>query len=132
MKIVKGANIEYSTSATNEVAANVGIASSALGGMSVGPKGHRTRTTEDENEFKRASEFVFAFRVKRFRFKRKVEAKDYNKGAFLSINDGKDNDGTQLVLIDDQDDSDIQIANLVSDVTEVLRCCFITQCPNKI
>ena len=118
MKIVKGANIKYSTSATSGVAANVGIASSALGGMSVGPKGHWTRTTEDENEFKRGSEFVFAFRVKRLRFKKKVEAEDYNKGAFLSINDGKDNDGTQHVLIDDQDGSDIQTANLVSDVTE--------------
>lgn len=118
MKIVKGANIKYSTSATNEVAANVGIASSALGGMSVGPKGHWTRTTEDENEFQRASEFVFAFRVKRLRLKKKVEAEDYNKGAFLSIDDGKDNDGTHHVFIDDQDDSDIQVANLVSDVTE--------------
>ena len=118
MKIVKGANIKYSTSATSGVTANVGIASSALGGMSVGPKGHWTSTTEDENEFKRGSEFVFAFRVKRLRFKKKVEAEDYNKGAFLSINDGKDNDGTQHILIDDQDGSDIQTANLVSDVTE--------------
>lgn len=118
MKIVKGANYKYSTSATSGVAANVGIASSALGGMSVGPKGHWTSTTEDENEFKRGSEFVFAFRVKRLRFKKKIEAEDYNKGAFLSINDGKDNDGTQHVLIDDQDGSDIQTANLVSDVTE--------------
>lgn len=118
MKIVKGANIQYSASETSGVAANVGIASSALGGMSVGPKGHWTRTTEDENEFKRAAEFVFAFRVKRLRFKKSVEAEDYNKGAFLSINDGKDNDGTHHVLIDDQVGSDIQTANLVSDVTE--------------
>lgn len=112
MKIVKGANIKYSTSATSGVAAN------ALGGISVGPKGHWTHTTEDENEIKRASEFVFAFRVKRLRFKKNVEAEDYNKGAFLSINDGKDNDRTQHVLIDDQDSSDMQTANLVSDVTE--------------
>lgn len=113
IKIVKGANIKYSMSA-----ANVGIASSAIGGISVGPKGHWTRMTEDENQFKRASEFVFAFRVKRLRFKKKVEAEDYNKGAFLSINDGKDNDGTQHVLIDDLDGSDVHNANLVSDVTE--------------
>ena len=118
MKIVKGANIKYSTSATSGVTANVGIASSALGGMSVGPKGHWTSTTEDENEFKRDAEFVFAFRVKRLRFKKKVEVEDYNKGAFLSINDGKDNHEIQHVLIDDQDGSDIETANLVSDVTE--------------
>ena len=133
MKIVKGANMKYSTSATSGVAANVGIVSSALGGMSVGPKGHWTNTTEDENEFKRGSEFVFAFRVKRLRFNKKVEAEDYNKGAFLSINDGKDNDGTQHVLIDDQDGSDIQTANLVSDVTEDGPVyCVAASLPNKI
>ena len=118
MKIVKGANIKYSTSATGGIAANMGIASNALGGMSVGPKGHWTSTLKDENEFKRGSEFVFAFRVKRLRFKKKVEAEDYNKGAFLSINDGKANDRTQHALVDDQDGSDIENANLVSDVTE--------------
>lgn len=118
MKIVKGANIRYSTSATGGIAVNMGIASNAFGGMSVGPKGHWTSTTKDENEFKRGSEFVFAFRVKRLRFKKKVEAEDYNKGAFLSINDGKDNDRTQHALVDDQDGSDIENANLVSDVTE--------------
>ena len=113
MKIVKGAKIKYSTST-----ANVGIASSAFGNINMGPKGHWTRTTDDENEFKRASEFVFAFRVKRLRIKKKVEAEEYNKGAFLSINDGKDNDDTQHVLIDDHDGSDIQTANLVLDATE--------------
>ena len=117
MKIVKGAKIKYSTSATSGIAGNLGIASSALG-MSVGPKGHWTSMTEDENKFRRDSEFVFAFRVKRLRFKKKIEAEDYNKGAFLSTNQGKGDNGTEHILIDDQEGSDIQTANLVSDVTE--------------
>ncbi|KAL9095260.1 MAG: hypothetical protein Q9165_002516 [Trypethelium subeluteriae] len=117
MKIVKGANIKYSTSATSGIAGNLGIASSALG-MTMGPKGHWTSMTEDENQFRQDSEFVFAFRVKRLKFKKKIEAEDYNKGAFLSTNEGKDDSGTEHVLIDDQDGSDIQTSNLVSDVTE--------------
>lgn len=117
MKLVKGAKIKYSTSGNTGVAGNIGIDLTALG-MSFGPKGHWTRTNSDETDFCRDSEFVFAFRVKRLSFGRKVKTEEYNKGAFLAI--GKERDGNEAVpiLVDDVDGSNIKNAKLILDVTE--------------
>ncbi|KAI9853511.1 MAG: hypothetical protein M1813_002203 [Trichoglossum hirsutum] len=68
MKLVKGAKIKYSTLGGTAVTGNIGTPF----GMTFGPKGHWTRTNDAETEFDRDSEFVFAFRVKRLRFGRKV------------------------------------------------------------
>ncbi|KAI2632316.1 hypothetical protein GGR54DRAFT_29312 [Hypoxylon sp. NC1633] len=117
MKLVRGAKIEYSTSATTAVAGNLGVDVPPLG-LTFGPKGYWTRTNGDETTFDRNSEFVFAFRVKRLRFGRKVKTEEYNKGAFLSV--GKDGDGgdSEAVLVDDIDGSAIENARLVPDVAE--------------
>ena len=117
MKLVKGAKIKYSSSGSTGVTGNIGIDVTTLG-MSFGPKGHWTRTNDDETEFSRDSEFVFAFRVKRLRFGHKMKIEEYNKGAFLAIGKDKDNNETEPVLVEDVDGSDIKNAKLVLDVTE--------------
>jgi hypothetical protein len=117
MKIVKGAKIKYSTSEDTEVKANIGLDVPAWG-LTAGPKGSWSRIDEDETEFNRDSEFVFAFRVKRLRITRKVKIEEYHKGAFLTI--GKDEDGkeTEPVLVDDMDGSEFENATAVQDATE--------------
>ena len=117
IKLVKGASIKYSTSKNKAVTANVGI-DVALAGVTVGPKGQWTRINDDETEFNRASEFVFAFRLKRLRFGRKLKTEEYNKGAFMAVGkDGKDGE-TDCVSVDDVDFSTIKNAVLVPDVAE--------------
>ena len=117
MKLVKGAKIKYSTSGGTAVTGNVGIDVAPLG-MIFGPKGHWARRTEDETEFNRDSEFVFAFRVKRLRFGWKLKTEEYNKGAFLAIGKNKNDDETESVLLDNVDGSGIENARLVPDVAE--------------
>jgi hypothetical protein len=114
MKLVKGAKIKYSAAKSTAVTGNIGPNFAPLG-ITVGPKGHWTRTNDDETEFNRNSEFVFAFRVKRIRFGRKVKTEEYNKGAFLTI--GKD-ENDDPVLMDDVDGSDFENAKLIPDVAE--------------
>ncbi|KAL6910521.1 hypothetical protein GGI43DRAFT_390375 [Trichoderma evansii] len=117
LKLVKGAKIKYSTSESSGGSVNLGLDVPAWG-LTAGPKGSWTRNDDDETEFNRDSEFVFAFRVKRLRITRKVKTEDYNKGAFLSI--GKDEDGndTDPIVVDDMDGSSIENAMAVSDATE--------------
>lgn len=117
MKLVKGAKIKYSTSGSTGVTANAGIDLTTLG-MSFGPKGHWKRMSDDETEFNRDSEFVFAFRVKRLKFGHRLKTEEYNKGAFLAIGKDKSDSGTDPVLVDDVDGSDIKNATLVLDATE--------------
>ena len=117
IKLVKGASIRYSTSKNKAVSGNVGI-DVALAGVTVGPKGQWTRINDDETEFNRASEFVFAFRLKKLRFGRKLKIEEYNKGAFMAVGkDGKDGE-TDSVLVDDVDFSTVENAVLVPDVAE--------------
>ncbi|RYP25238.1 hypothetical protein DL765_000119 [Monosporascus sp. GIB2] len=115
MKLVKGARIKYSTSQSTTVTGNIGIDVTALG-TTFGPKGHWISTNDDGTEFYRESEFVFAFRVKRLKFGRKLKAEEYNKGAFLTV-DGEQEDD-ESVLVEEVDGSDIKTAKAVPDVTE--------------
>jgi hypothetical protein len=115
MKLVKGARIKYSTSGSTAVTGNMSIDVAPLG-MTFGPKGHWSSTNDDETEFNRDSEFVFAFRVKRLGFGRKLKVEEYNRGAFLAI--GKDEHDDESVLVEDVDGSQIKNARLVPDVTE--------------
>ncbi|KAI8948831.1 hypothetical protein F4801DRAFT_435435 [Xylaria longipes] len=115
MKLVKGARIKYSTSRNNAVTGNIGINMHALG-ATFGPKGHWVSTGNDCTEINRESEFVFAFRVKRLKFGRKLKLEEYNKGAFLAIGGKQEDD--DAVLVEDVDGSDIETAKTVSDATE--------------
>ncbi|KAI1178588.1 hypothetical protein F4777DRAFT_537171 [Nemania sp. FL0916] len=108
MKLVKGAKIEYTTSGTTLAAGNVGL--------TLGPKGRWTRT--NETGFNRASEFVFAFRVKRLRFGRQVKIEEHSKGAFLATSTNKQNAETESVVVEDVDGSGIENAISVPDVAE--------------
>ncbi|KAE8371607.1 hypothetical protein BDV26DRAFT_298641 [Aspergillus bertholletiae] len=114
MKLVKGARIKYSTSQSTTVRGNIGIDVTALG-TTIGPKGHWASTNDDGTEFNRESEFVFAFRVKRLKFGRKLKVEEYNKGAFMVVGGEQ---GDESVLVEDVDGSDIQTAKAVPDVTE--------------
>ncbi|KAL7914163.1 hypothetical protein GGI35DRAFT_236760 [Trichoderma velutinum] len=115
VKLVKGARIKYSTSQSTKVSGNIGIDMPAFA-TTFGPKGRWSSTNDDETEINRESEFVFAFRVKRLKFGRKLTVEEYNKGAFLAIGDEKE-EGVS-VLVEDVDGSDIKTAIAVPDVTE--------------
>jgi len=115
MKLVKGARIKYSTSQSTTVTGNIGIDVTALG-TTFGPKGHWISTNDDVTEFNRESEFVFAFRVKRLKFGRRLKVEEYNKGAFLAV--GGEQEDDESVLVEDVDGSDIKTAKAVPDVTE--------------
>ncbi|PVH92329.1 hypothetical protein DM02DRAFT_620011 [Periconia macrospinosa] len=115
MKLVKGANIKYSTSQSTTVKGNLGIDVTALG-TTFGPKGHWTSTNDDATESNRESEFVFAFRVKRLKIGRRLKLEEYNKGAFMTVGGKKDDD--ECVLVEDIDGADIKTAEVVPDVTE--------------
>ncbi|KAM0263411.1 hypothetical protein ACHAQJ_001267 [Trichoderma viride] len=115
MKLVKGARIKYSTSQSTTVAGTIGIDVPALG-TTFSPKGHWFSMNGDEAAFNRESEFVFAFRVKRLKFGRRLKVEEYNKGAFLAVGGGQE-DG-ESVLVEDVDGSDIKTAKVVADVAE--------------
>ncbi|KAF5702335.1 hypothetical protein FGLOB1_9675 [Fusarium globosum] len=118
LKLVKGANIKYSTSRSTDVKANIGINVAPLG-LNIGPKGHWMKKSGDETEFSRESEFVFAFRVKRLKFGlgRTLEAEGYTKGAFLTTGEAV-NSEQEACLMDDVDGSSCANASFVSDATE--------------
>lgn len=115
IKLVKGAKIKYSTLQSSTVKGNLGIDVTTLG-MTIGPKGHWSDTNDDTTESNRESEFVFAFRVKRLKFGRRLKLEEYNKGAFMTVG-GKNNDD-ECVLVEDVDGSSIKTAEAVFDVTE--------------
>ena len=119
LKLVKGANIKYSTSSSTDVKANIGINVAPLG-LTIGPKGHWTRKSDDDTEFNRESEFVFAFCVKRLKFglRRKLETEDYTKGAFLATGEEADDSEQEACLMDNVDGSCSANASFVSDATE--------------
>ncbi|KAG9254376.1 uncharacterized protein F5Z01DRAFT_103344 [Emericellopsis atlantica] len=119
LKLVKGANIKYSTSSSTDVKANIGINVAPLG-LTIGPKGHWTRKSDNETEFNRESDFVFAFRVKRLKFglRRKLEAEDYTTGAFLTTGEEADDSEQEACLMDNVDGSSSANASFVSDATE--------------
>ncbi|MCJ1449331.1 MAG: hypothetical protein MMC23_009851 [Stictis urceolatum] len=115
MKLVKGSRIKYSMSQNTTVNGNIGVDVTTLG-TTFGPKGHWFSMKDDETEFNRESEFVFAFRVKRLNFGRKLKVEEYNKGAFMAVGGGQEQD--EFVLVEDVDGSDIKTAKAVPDVTE--------------
>lgn len=115
LKLVKGAKIKYSTSQSTTVKGNLGIDVTALG-TTFGPKGHWTSTNDDAMESNHDSEFVFAFRVKRLKFGRRLKLKDYNKGTFMTVGGMKDED--ECVLVQDMDGADIKTAVAVPDLSE--------------
>ncbi|KAJ5364600.1 uncharacterized protein N7496_010313 [Penicillium cataractarum] len=115
MKLVKGAKIKYSTSQSTTAKGNLGIDVSALG-TTFGPKGNWSSMNDDATESNRESEFVFAFRVKRLRFGRRLKLEEYNKGAFMTVGEKKCDD--ECVLVEDVDGADIRTAEAVLDLTE--------------
>lgn len=115
IKLVKGAKIKYSTSESTTVHANFGIDVTSLG-TTIGPKGHWNSMNDDVTEFNRESEFVFAFRVKRLKFGRRLKLGEYNKGAFMTFRGKKDDD--ECVSVEDVNGADIGTAEAVPDVTE--------------
>ncbi|KAI1116604.1 hypothetical protein F5Y14DRAFT_48575 [Nemania sp. NC0429] len=115
MKLVKGARIKYLTSRSTMVKGDLGLDVTALG-TTFGPKGHWTRAEEGVVESTREAEFVFAFRVKRLRFGRRVRLEEYSKGAFMAVGGKADED--ECVLVEDVDGAGIETAEAVHDETE--------------
>jgi hypothetical protein len=115
MKLVKGSKIKYSTSQSTTVKGNLGIDVTALG-TTFGPKGHWTRADEDAVESTREAEFVFAFRVKRLKFGRRLKLEEYSKGAFMAVGGKADED--ECVMVEDVDGAGIETAEDVPDGIE--------------
>ncbi|OAA55162.1 hypothetical protein ISF_08083 [Cordyceps fumosorosea ARSEF 2679] len=117
MKLVKGARIHHSSSGSTAVTANLGVDVPPLG-FTAGPKGRWSSTNDDETEFSRESEFIFAFRVKRIRVGRNIRTEDYRKGAFLANGDESKYNHLEPIVADDVDGSTLENADFVSDATE--------------
>lgn len=117
MKLVNGARIRYSSSGSTALTASLGVDVPALG-FTVGPKGHWSSADDDETEFSRESEFIFAFRVKRLRIGRRISTEDYSKGAFLANAGDAKTDASEPILADDIDGAALGNAYLVTDATE--------------
>ncbi len=118
MKLVKGAKIAYSTRTRMGVKGNLGV-DVALLGVTVGPKGRWSRADEDAVESNREAEFVFAFRVKRLKFGRRVKLEEYSKGAFMAVGGEGEGDEDECVLVEDVDGAGIETAGeAVLDATE--------------
>ena len=115
MKLVKGAKIIYSASQHTTAKGNLGINVPSLS-TTFGPKGQWTSMNDDETEYNRASEFVFAFRVKKLVFGRGLKLKEHNRGAFIAISSKADND--VWLSIEDVNRASIRAANAIHDPTE--------------
>ncbi|KAJ3498369.1 hypothetical protein NLG97_g1174 [Lecanicillium saksenae] len=117
MKLVSGARIKYSSAGSSALMANLSVDVAPLG-FSAGPKGRWSSTSDDETEFNRESEFVFAFRVKRLRIGRTIKTEDYTKGAFLANGDESKHNHLNPILADELDGSTVENASFISDATE--------------
>lgn len=117
IKIVKGARIGHSTSESTMFNSNLGIEAAALG-TTIGPKGHWKSTNADAGASSQESEFVFAFRVKKLKFGRKLKLQEYNKGAFMAVGGNDDDDDDECVLVEDVHGADIETAVAVPDAAE--------------
>ncbi|KAH8717931.1 hypothetical protein HC256_002607 [Beauveria bassiana] len=109
--------LSFEPTSHTAITANLGVDVPQLG-FTVGPKGRWSSTDDDETEFSRESEFIFAFRVKRLRIGRKISTEEYSKGAFLANGDERKDVHLEPVLVDDVDGSTLEKANVVSDATE--------------
>jgi hypothetical protein len=83
-RIVSGAKIKYthSNSFTATARAEVDGTVAAVQ-VKIGPSAHWTKKANDETEFDRLSEFLFAFRVKVSYKHGEVVGEDHKEGAFL-------------------------------------------------
>ncbi|KAF5662746.1 hypothetical protein FHETE_7852 [Fusarium heterosporum] len=115
MKIVKGANIKYSNFHTTTVKGNLGVDVAALG-TTFGPKGYWTSTNNETTESNRDHEFVFAFRVKRLKFGRRLKLQEFTKGAFMTVGGKKDDE--ECVLVEDVNGAEIKTAQHALDETD--------------
>lgn len=123
LKIVKGARMRFVVGARKAVSADVGVEGVVGPGVSLGSKGRWVRVRDEETAFDREAEFVFAFRVKRLRFGRRLKVDEYSKGAFLAVGgergEEEEEDGDDGgVLVEDVDGSEIRTAQVVPDVAE--------------
>ncbi|PON27915.1 hypothetical protein TGAM01_v203052 [Trichoderma gamsii] len=118
MKLVKGANVKYSSSGTLGVTGRFGIDVPQYD-ISVGPRGRWTAPTYgDGMESNPTSDFVFAFRVKRIRITRKVKTENYTKGAFMAAGKEEDGDEIESISVDDVDGSGFENVTVVHDAAE--------------
>lgn len=119
IKLAKGAKVNYSTSVTTTIRKRTDTSAlTPIYGLSFGPWGHFFKKTEDETKFKRESEFVFAFRVKRLRFRygRYVKIEEFTKGALLESAEDENGGEVESVSIDDADDSNTGSDSDVDDI----------------
>jgi hypothetical protein len=117
LKIVRGAQISYSTSISTELSANLGVDGTAAAvPATIGLKGHWTKEKADKTSLDRADEFVFAFRVKKVTSKSgQIKDENFNEGAFLSIGAGDDENPAEAVEAEEIKGTELHDAILVQD-----------------
>lgn len=119
MKIAKDANVKYSISVKTATRAVIRTSTGVpLPDSGYGPRGIYIRDHDEETEFKRDFEFIFAFRVKRLRFRhgRDLQIEDFTKGACLESAQGENGSEIASVLLNDTDGSSV---GNVSDEADV-------------
>lgn len=119
MKIAKDAKVKYSISTNTTIKEHIRTTTGlSLPESSFGAKGSYVADCDDETQFKRESEFIFAFRVKKLTFKhgRDVKMEDFTKGACLESAEGENGSEIASILLDDADSSSV---GNVSDEADV-------------
>ena len=115
IKLIKGAKIKYLTLQSTTVKGNLGINVTALG-RTFSPKGYQTSINNNTIESNHESEFIFTFRVKRLKFRRRLKLTEYNKGAFITVSGKKDNN--KYILVKDVDRANIKTTKTIPNITE--------------
>ena len=115
IKLIKGAKIKYLTLQSTTVKGNLGINVTALG-RTFSLKGHWTSTNNNITESNRELEFIFAFRVKRLKFRQRLKLIEYNKGAFITVSGKKDNN--KYILVKDVDKANIKTTKTIPNITK--------------
>lgn len=119
MKLAKNAKVKYSiftnTTIKTRIHTSTGL---SLPESIYGAKGSFTRDYEDEIKFRREAEFIFAFQVKKLRFRhgQDVKIEEYTKGACLESAEGEGGSEIESVLVDDAEGSNVGIVSDGADV----------------
>jgi hypothetical protein len=101
LKTIKGANIQFTEKSSSKVTAQAGVdATVASLPITVGPKGHWSKATDDDTRSTRSSEFLFAFRVVQVSLKGdEPKSELHAQGAFMGKDDSAERE--EIPIIDD-------------------------------
>lgn len=111
MKLAKGAHVKYSISVNTVIRTRIRTSTGLLvPELNYGLKYSYAKSYNDDAEYKVHSEFIFAFRVKRLRFRygRDVTIEEFTRGALLESAKGESGSEMESALVNDADGDDVE------------------------